>query len=152
LTGKLSADGKITPEAEREYRRIITEYFAGQDRPAKTDSITIDELFLRFLNAKKPLLQPSHFWHYKKCTEITLSVYSGLPCGDFSPSKLRTIQAEFIKQRRWTRQYCNSQTKKLKSIFRWGVSQELVPAAVVHELEYVTAIKRGECAAPESKG
>ena len=53
-TGKLSPAGKITPEAEKEYRRIIAEYLANQDKPTKPDSITVDELVLRFTKEHLP--------------------------------------------------------------------------------------------------
>ncbi|GHT28569.1 hypothetical protein FACS18942_09090 [Planctomycetales bacterium] len=52
-TGKLDATHKISPEAEKEYRRIISEYLAGQLRSPKQGGITLDELVLRFLNDKK---------------------------------------------------------------------------------------------------
>ncbi|GHT13999.1 hypothetical protein FACS1894170_10570 [Planctomycetales bacterium] len=64
-TGTL-ADGKITLDAERKYRRIL----ANQDKSTKPDSITIDELILYLFKRKLPSLRKSNRNHFKRLANV----------------------------------------------------------------------------------
>jgi hypothetical protein len=65
---------KISTDAEKEYRRIIVEYLANQDRPAKPSSITLDEVCVRFLKAKRHLTT-THYENYKTIIKIMLAIH-----------------------------------------------------------------------------
>jgi hypothetical protein len=49
----------------------------------------------------------------------------------------------------WAREYCNKQIKRVRGMFKWAVSHELVPVSVLEALRTVAALKRGRTDAPE---
>ena len=140
-----------TPEAKREYHRVIAEYHANASAPPKDKkSITLDELCLRFLEDKKDKISAKQWGNYKSLIEILLSQYAGLPAHEFSPNKLRTLRVEFVK-RGYVRQQCNKRAGHIRSIFKWGVSRELIAAETWNALRSLEYIKKGETNAPEGK-
>ena len=44
---------------------------------------------------------------------------------------------------RWCRKTVNKSVTRVRSIFKWGVSEELVPAEVLTRLASVTGLQRG---------
>lgn len=51
----------------------------------------------------------------------------------------------------WCRNYINNQIGRLKLMFRWGVSRELVPSPVAQALESVAGLREGKTDARESE-
>jgi integrase len=141
-----------TPEARREYHRVIAEYHANASAPPKNSRhiLTIDELCLRFLEDRKVDLAPKQLEHYKSLIEIILSQYSGLSANEFSPNKLRTLRAEFVKYG-YVRQQCNKRASLVRTIFKWGVSHELIPADIWDALRSLEPLRKGQTKAPEGK-
>ena len=140
-----------TPEVQREYNRVIAEYYANASAPPKTShTLTIDELCLRFLEDRKTDLAPKQLEHYKSLIEIILSQYSGLPANEFSPNKLRTLRVEFVKYG-FVRQQCNKRASLVRTIFKWGVSHELIPASIWEALRSLEPLRKGQTTAPEGK-
>ena len=140
-----------TPEAQREYHRVIAEFHANASVPPKDKkSVTLDELCLRFLEDKKGCLATKHLEHYKSLVGTLLSQYSGLPANDFSPNKLRTLRAEFVKSG-YVRQQCNKRVSLVRTIFKWGVGREIVAESVWNALRSLEPLRKGESAAPEGK-
>jgi integrase len=140
-----------TAEAQREYHRVIAEFHAHAAAPPRNkDSITLDEICLRFLEDKKTKVSTTQWDNYKNLVEILLTHYSGLPANEFSPNKLRTMQAEFVNLG-YVRPQCNRRVNAVRAIFKWGVSRELVRENVWSALRSLEPIKKGESAAPEGK-
>jgi hypothetical protein len=101
-TGKLDPTGKITPEADKEYRRILSEYLAGQYRLPKQGGITVEELALRFMKEHIPTIHPAHKQHFQVAFKTLLSIYGGTLAADFDVPQLEAIRTEFMKND-WTR-------------------------------------------------
>jgi integrase len=78
---------------------------------------------------------------------------------DFGPKKLRALREAMIAgdetcdppRPRWSRGYINQQVQRLRRMFRWAASQEMIPASVYQALETVEALKRGRTTAREGK-
>jgi integrase len=51
----------------------------------------------------------------------------------------------------WSRTYVNSQVDRLRRIFRWGASEQLVPVAAYEALRTVEGLRRGRAEAREAK-
>src|SRR5262245_29542599 len=52
--------------------------------------------------------------------------------------------------RSWCRRTINLHTYRIRSVFKWGVEQELVPASVLHALQAVRGLQKGRSSARES--
>lgn len=68
--------------------------------------------------------------------------YGVLPVESFGPSRLIEFRAELVKAG-LARRTINSMIRRVRQVFRWGVSREMVPVDVLARLETVEALKRG---------
>ena len=69
---------------------------------------------------------------------------------EFGPKSLREIRDAMISAG-WLRRTVNDNVHRIRRIFRWAVSQELVPVTVFQALKTVEGLKRGRSTATESK-
>lgn len=77
-----------------------------------------------------------------------VGLYPKLPAKDFRPSMLRKVQRSMIDDG-LARSTINDRIVKIRSVFKWAVSHERVPASVLTGLQAVPALKRGRSAAKE---
>jgi integrase len=81
----------------------------------------------------------------------------------FGPLKLQAVRERMIQPHqkkigrsgktievRWTRGYINISVNRIRTMFRWGVSKELVRAEVLTALESVAPLKKGRCDAVDN--
>ena len=159
-------DGQKTApvEVQERYRRAIAEWLAGPSvppkRPQKADPapgnrfpmVTVEELLAEFWAfAQRKYAEPdgtpmSELGSFKITLKILRRMYGSLPVSEFGPLKLRAVRMEFISAG-WARMNVNHHLGRVKRIFKWGVSRELVPPNVLLGLSTVEGVRRGsgEC-------
>jgi integrase len=76
-------------------------------------------------------------------------LYGRTPARDFGPLALQAVRQKMIEAK-WCRTYINAQTSRLRIVFKWAVSNELIPPSVYHGLITVTGLKLGRTDARES--
>jgi integrase len=64
----------------------------------------------------------------------------------FGPKKLKSLRQHWVDSGIISRKYANRLTNEAKSMFRWGVAEEIVQAAVVVALEALAPLQGGEAA------
>ena len=69
---------------------------------------------------------------------------------DFGPLSLKRVRDKMISAG-WSRGTVNQQTGRLRSVFRWGVEQEMISPIVLEGLRAVAPLKRGRCEARETE-
>jgi len=74
--------------------------------------------------------------------------YGKVPVADFGPLKLKHLQRSMVKAG-LARTTINDRIGIVKRAFRWGVSEELVPAHVDHALRAVEGLRKGRTDAKE---
>lgn len=62
----------------------------------------------------------------------------------FGPKKLKAIRQRWIDSKIISRKYANRLTNEAKSMFRWGVAEEIVQPEVVVALEALAPLQGGE--------
>jgi integrase len=91
-------------------------------------------------------------------------LYGKTAAAEFGPLKLKAVRAEMLKPREvigpqtghntvrrgWCRTHVNRQIKRIRQVFAWGVSEELVPATTYQALLTVRAVPKGRTDARES--
>jgi integrase len=92
-------------------------------------------------------------------------LYGSTPAADFGPKALKALRAAMLLPQPvidpatkrpklgpdgtpatrpgWSRTYANRQTDRIKGVFRWAASEELVPAAVPAALDTLKSIRSG---------
>jgi integrase len=83
-----------------------------------------------------------------------LRPFKRLPAASFGPRCLREIidrlaHAKNSRGKPWPRKSINRLVKRIRSLFKWAVSMEMVPASTWHSLMAVEGLKRGRTSAPE---
>lgn len=78
------------------------------------------------------------------------AMYGGTPVIEFGPLALEAVRQRMIDSR-ITRTRINQHIGRIRRMFKWGVSKELVPVAVLQALSTVEGLRRGRSNAKESK-
>jgi integrase len=145
-----------SPESKTKYNRIIAEWLsAGRQTPVNPDDLTIVELVARFwTHAEKfyrhkdgsPTGEADNF---RLALKPLKELYGDTLAKDFGPRAFRAMQSSMI-EKGWSRNYINAQAQRVKAVFRWAVSQELLPGNVYHTLTAVRGLAKGRSEARES--
>jgi integrase len=139
------------------YDRLIGEWLAGGRRMGPRDTVgdlTSTELMARYWEFAKQ--------HYRKDGQPTQEVsniryalrplrrlYAATPAREFGPLALKAIQQRFIRDG-ICRTQINQRVGKIKRMFKWAVSEQLVPASVFQALQTVVGLQVGRTDARES--
>lgn len=107
----------------------------------------------------------AHFWEHleayygkdnrevdthRATLRIVKEFYGDEPASLFGPTKLKTVRQTLIDAGQ-ARGYINQQMSRLKRVFRWGVSEELIKPEVYHKLQAVEGLHRGRSDAKEGR-
>jgi integrase len=84
--------------------------------------------------------------------------YGRTPAPEFGPKKLRMLRDEMIRgdamadppRKPWSRKYINQQIQRIRRVFKWAVSQEILRPEVHQALCTVEPLKRGRSEAREN--
>lgn len=150
-----------TPESEAEYKRLIAEWLLrGQVdvQPAETNpDITVAELLVAFLRHAEDYYRGPDGKPTQERQNVIDAIkplrrlYGPTLAASFRPLALRAVRDDMIGSG-LARTTINARINRIRRVFRWAVSVELVPLATVQKLETVEALEKGRSAAPESKG
>jgi hypothetical protein len=148
-----------TKVALAQYDRHVAEWLARDRRPLleETDNgdITVVELALayrRFAEGyyRKNGKPTSEVHAIYSVGKVLKNLYGRESASDFGPLKLQAAQQAMIRLG-WARSTINKSTGRIVRMFRWGVRQEIVPAAVAQALREVGGLHKGRTNARESE-
>ncbi len=148
------------------YQRAIAEWRERHRNPATqavkqivsaggVTNLTIEEVLgLYWCHAKTYYVkdgQPTGELHNLKYAMRPLrKLYGSLRACEFSPSELKALRQHLIESD-LCRTEINARINRVRRIFRWAVSEKLVPANVHAELVSVTALRFGRTEARETE-
>jgi integrase len=139
-------------EADREYKRIMLEHFTG----IATTKIeyTVGDLVARFLPwadqyYRKPSGRPTgSIGSFVQAFRHLTRLYENLPVTQFSPIHLKAVRQRMINSG-LCRKTINSWMSTIKTLFRWGVEEQMVPVNVHQSLLAVRILIEGKTTAPD---
>jgi integrase len=146
-------------ESRREYVRVIDEWEAsGRRLPASSTvaDVSVSELILAYWRhvAKTywlPNGSPSRELDNAKYALRPLKeLYGHTPARSFGPRALKAVQHHLVESG-LCRNTLNRRIMRIKSMFRWAESEELVPPSTLHALETVRGLARGRSIARETE-
>jgi integrase len=156
-----------TPESHAEYTRVLAEWQANGRRflqpAASAPDLTVNELILAFWQHAERHYRRPDGTHTAEvdCLRAALrplrQLYGHTPAKDFGPLALKAVRQRMVEsvdertKRPWCRRTVNLHTCRIRSVFKWGAGQELVPASVLHGLQAVRGLQKGRSAARESE-
>lgn len=149
-------------ESHTAYSRILAEFLSqGASAPqepaaaVETLDVSINELLVLYLQHARAYYSkdgsPTQEYVAMRDAVIPLrTFFSHLPAKDFGPLRLKKIQRTLVEEGRKCRTEINKQVKRIRRVFSWAVSEELVPPSVHAALTKVEGLKRGRTEAREA--
>jgi integrase len=149
-----------SPESHRRYAEEHSRWQAArQGVPAAPSgsggNLTVAAVLERFRghalrHYRHPDGRPtSELANLRDATAPLLRLFGDLPAADFGPLRLKAVRQAMIDAGH-TRRSINQRVGRIKRVFRWAASEELVPAAVVEGLRSVGGLQVGRTEAPEA--
>jgi integrase len=147
-----------TPESRAEYARVIAEWEANYRRlPLRRyagHDLTIIELMLRFW-----MHVEQHYRHddgtptsevenYRYSLRPLKTLYGHTIAAEFGPLALKAVRNAMVDAG-LARNLVNQRVGRIKRMFKWAVSEELIPPVVFHGLQTLAGLQRGRSAAKE---
>lgn len=142
-----------TREADKNYRRFLAEWVAcspsSVHRPGKR--IQVEEVIAAYLDWAEHHIDPDDFRHACTVSQFILDLYAGTPVNEFGPKALTAVQQALAGSGRFSRSHVLRLVSRVRTMFNWGIAQEMVPVAIADALKYVLPLKKGRTAAHETK-
>jgi integrase len=85
----------------------------------------------------------------KSAMKPVRELFGLVPTRDFTPLMLKTVRETYIGNG-WTRGFCNRSTNRIRSMFKWGVENGIVPVATWQALTAISPLKAGRCEAHDN--
>src|SRR5262249_21478283 len=95
----------------------------------------------------------SEVYNFRAALRPVKELYGHGPARGFGPLALKAVRARMV-QAGWTRRTINRAVGRVRAMFKWAASEELVPADVYHALATVAGLQAGRTPAadPEPVG
>jgi hypothetical protein len=149
-----------TAASKERYHRLLAErYFSAPmelpTAPEQVAALSLKELSLHFFTHCESYYQrdgepTSELACVRQALRRLLKLYGDLPANEFSPSKLKLVRDEFVRDGN-CRSVVNSNVGRIKRMFRWAVENELVPVAIYQALAAVSGLRKGRSHVRETK-
>jgi integrase len=146
-----------TPESHQTYKRLLAQWVADDCKPRqRVDSLLVAELIARFWSyaleyyRKKNGEPTSEIGNFRCALTPLDDLYGATPAAEFGPLALRALRSAAIAKGNWSRATTNKHINRVRLMFRWGVSHELIPPSVIQGLSAVPALQQGRTNARES--
>ena len=131
-----------SPESVMAYRRFLSEIAGEKPLPDKSE-YTVAELFEAWFKEHEATCPNKKYSHYLQCCKSVISrCYASTLAADFGPRKLRDVRDGMVESG-WAMSTINQRVGRIKKVFKWGVSSELVPPDVMHSLYSLSGIVAG---------
>jgi integrase len=144
--------------SKAKYNQLVGEWVAA-GRPAmptpSPDAMTVVEVIQRYWEfAEGHYVKDGNPTSEQDCIRAALRplrrLYEDSPAVEFGPLALKAVQGEMIKAG-LSRKTINEHSGRIRRMFKWAVSEELLPATVYHALTTVTGLQKGRTTAKETK-
>jgi integrase len=159
INGKDHYLGKYgSAESWEKYHRLLAERFRTQAGPVPDpqndpEPLSITEVCVRYyawaLTYYVKDGKPTEMAHIVRRSLKTLrALFGSVPARDFGPLNLKTIQAAYV-QEGLCRNEVNRRVGLCKAMFKWAVSEELIPPSVYQGVVTVRNLMKNRTPAPD---
>jgi integrase len=151
-------------ESKAEYARVLAELAANQGHlppsgagASAPPDLSVNEVMLAFLRHAE-----QHYRHedgtptgeadnYREALRPLRALYGQVAARDFGPLALRAVREAMVKGG-LSRGTVNARVNRVRRVFKWAASFELVPESVHRALATVAGLQAGRTGAPEGEG
>ncbi|MAR10756.1 MAG: integrase, partial [Blastopirellula sp.] len=158
ISGKMFYLGLYdSAESKAEYQRLISEWLAsGQRAPQSASATTVNELLLAFIRHAKQHYRDADgnltgtHEDFKPVMRALKQQYGTASVERFTPKSLKALREQWIESGH-SRRYINDNCARIKQIFKWGVSEEMVAESTFRALSTVTSLQANRSKARETE-
>lgn len=144
-------------ESLKEYARICAEVESGGAQAAAPPAgLTVVDLLGRFwAHARQHYRDEegkptSEIGWLVDSLEPVVELYGDVPAREFGPRSLKAVRNVWVKAG-LCRNSVNARTNRVRRVFKWAASEELIPFAVYQALATVAGLRAGRSDAKESR-
>lgn len=135
-------------ESKKEYDRVIQSWVAaGRRLHAVAGDITNAQVLVRYVEEHRGKYDTGfsngQVVNLRSVVRLVRGLFGAEEARLMSPKRLKEIRKAMV-ERGWTLRHVNQQVSRVKSIYRWAVSEELIPGEVIHALDAVKSLAEGE--------
>ena len=149
--GRGTNPSKPPMEVMAQYKEAVRRILG--DEPAKPDmlpdSMTVVELAAQYLDHASTIYRGGELRGIEAALKHLVDACGTAEVLKFGPRKLAEFQQHLVSLGH-TRQGINKTVKRIRRVFKWAVSMELVPTTVHQALGCLEPLKFGRTAAPEA--
>jgi integrase len=147
-----------SPASKAKYNQLVGEWVAA-GRPAmptpSPDALTIVEVIEAYWKfAERHYVKDGKATSEQDCIRAALRpvrrLYEDSPAVEFGPLALKAVRQAMIDSG-LSRKTINEHSGRIRRMFKWAVSEELLPATVYHALTTVAGLQKGRTTAKETK-
>jgi integrase len=161
IDGKDHYLGKYdTPDSRAEYDRLVAEWLGnGRSLPPSSTaaSLSVNEVILAFWKHAEQHYRAEDGTptgeadNYREALRPLRQLYGHTPAADFGPLALRAVREAMVKAG-LSRGVVNARVNRVRRVFKWAASLEMVPASAYEALRTVAGLQKGRSQAPEGEG
>jgi len=165
-----------SPASRERYHRLIAEWEArgrrlpepeaagacganGANGSSGNGCATVDDVIERFWRWAGTHYAGRERDTFRPVLRLLRRMDGTTPAASYGPRRLRLIREAMIRgdaeadppREPWSRPYINSQVKRIRRLFKWAASHEIVPVSVPQALATVESLKRGRTSARETE-
>ncbi len=154
IRGKNFYLGKYgSPESKQRYGRLIAEWEAGEKklppipRSSHRQILRVKDLILRYFHfAQVEYVDENGKPTNEICGVRTAlrrlrNLFGDVATVEFGPKSLKIVQHAMVEED-LSRAYINDSVNRVRRMFKWAVSEELIPAAIHQALKAVVGLSR----------
>jgi integrase len=140
-----------SPPSHAEYNRLVGEWLANgrrlSDPGQPVADRTVNEVAAEYLTFAEGYYvkdgAPSDtVYGIRRAMTYLCETYGDTPAQNFGPLSLIALQQRMITEKK-SRRYINDTVDRVRRIFKFAASRELLPAAVYHALQTVPGLRKG---------
>jgi integrase len=140
-----------SPQSREAYRQFVqnNQPVLELDRPSRVTIAVLANLHRKHADRYYPTGHQSEAENFRYSLAYLLKKHPTLPVDDFGPLKLKALMQEMAVSG-LSRIYINAVAWRIKRLFRWGVSEEMVDPGTLQALLAVPGLRAGRTPAKES--
>lgn len=146
-----------TPESVENYARVLAEHSRGGAvapiDPPQPGELTVTELIAAYWQHvtryyRRDGKPTGEHLVIRAALKPLKKLYGTTPAAEFGPKKLKSVREHMI-QLGWCRRNINKQVARIKGMFKWAASEELLPGKIIEDLKSVAGLEAGRSEAKE---
>lgn len=143
-------------ESKAAYARIVAACQPATEEPRQVPPLpaggTVGDVVAAFLDRHEGGYSASEWDYYRAAVGVLLAVagVTDLPPAEFGPRALSQVRDAMVGKG-WTREHVNAQVRRVRRVFRWAESVELMPAGKWFQLRSLEGLKAGKTQAKDQR-